>query len=131
VVVNTQVYKAMLGPFYSALQQKLYFDVVYEAVIIRPYMALADLLAVVDRSGIDGAVNGVARGWVVFTGLAATFDRSVIDGAVNGVATLSKRAGSALRSLQAGRLQGYQRLVLSAVVVFMLYVVLYVVVKGA
>jgi hypothetical protein len=55
----------------------------------------------------------------------------VIDGAVNGLAALSKRSGATLRSLQTGRLQGYQRLVLSAVVLFMLCLVLYVVVKGA
>ncbi|HEY5540622.1 MAG TPA: NADH-quinone oxidoreductase subunit L [Coriobacteriia bacterium] len=131
VVVNTQAYKAIMGPFYAALQQKLYFDIAYDSAIVKPYIAVTHLLAVVDRSGIDAAVNGVAAGWVAFAAAAAAFDRVVIDGAVNGLATLSKRAGTALRSLQTGRLQGYQRLVLSAVVLFMLYLVLYVVVKGA
>jgi NADH-quinone oxidoreductase subunit L len=131
VVVNTQVYKTALGPVYHALEQKLYFDLTYDRLFIKPYFVLTALLAVVDRSAIDGVVNGAANGWVMLADAAAAFDRIVIDGAVNGLATLAKLAGGALRSLQTGRIQGYQRLVLSAVVLFMLYLVLYVVVKGA
>ena len=131
VVVNTQAYKRVLGPVYGALHQKLYFDAFYESVVIRPYMALAGLLAAFDGSGIDAVVNGVAKGWVMLATGAAVFDRLVIDGAINGLATLAQSSGAVLRKLQAGRLQGYQRLVLSAVVVFMLYLVIYAVVKGA
>ena len=131
VVINTGAYKQLLGPIYGALQQKLYFDLVYEVLIIRPFMRGADLLAIFDLKGIDAVPNGVARGWVLFSTGAAVFDRVVIDGAVNGLATVSKYAGSRLRELQTGRLQGYQRLVLSAVVILMLYLVFYVVVKGA
>jgi NADH-quinone oxidoreductase subunit L len=131
VVVNTHVYKRRLGWIYSALEQKLYFDVVYDAVIIKPYVALANVLWAADRNVIDAAPNGVAKGWVLVSGAAAAFDRVVIDGAVNGLATLAKRSGEQLRRIQTGRLQGYQRLVLSAVVVFMLYLVIYAVVKGA
>ena len=131
VVVNTAATKRRLGPIYSALQQKLYFDRAYETVIIKPYIVLADLLWAADRNGIDGVVNGVAKGWVAATSAAATFDRVVIDGAVMGLAALSKRAGETLRKLQTGRLQSYQRLALSAAVAFMIYLVIYAVVKGA
>jgi NADH-quinone oxidoreductase subunit L len=131
VVVNTVMYKNLMGPLYVALQQKLYFDTAYELLIIRPYVRLADGAWWFDRTAIDGAVNGVARGWVLFSAGSAFFDRVVIDGAINGLATVAKWAGSTLRDLQTGRLQGYQRMVLSALVVFMLYLVIYVVVKGA
>jgi NADH-quinone oxidoreductase subunit L len=131
VVVNTQAFKTVMGPLYSVLQHKLYFDVVYDSVFIKPYFVLTEALDMFDRSGIDAVVNGAAQGWVMAAGAAAFFDRVVIDGAVNGLAMLSKRSGAALRSVQTGRLQGYQRLVLSAVVLFMLCLVLYVVVKGA
>jgi len=131
VVVNTQAYKRLFRPVYRALQEKLYFDHMYDRVFIWPYMALANVLAVFDRSAIDGVVNGVAKGWMLFSDSAAAFDRLIIDGAVNGLATLTKKTGTLLRSLQTGKLQGYQRLVLSAVVLFMLYLVIYVVVKGA
>ena len=131
VVVNTVYYKQLMGPFYEALQRKLYFDIAYDYLVIKPYVDMADRMAWIDRNVIDAAVNGVSSWWVLLSTGAATFDRVVIDGAVNGLVTLAKAAGVRARTLQTGRLQGYQRLVLSAVVVFMLYLVLYVAVKGA
>ena len=55
------------------------------------------------------------------------FDINVVDGAVNGLATGAKRVGAVARKLQSGRIQSYQRLVVGALVLLMLYVVL----KGA
>jgi len=131
VVVNTRAHKERLGVIYSALRQKLYFDTAYEVIIIRPFMFLAGLLSAFDGRAIDGAVNGVSRGWIVASSVSWSFDGRVIDGAVNGIATLSRHAGTSLRKLQSGRLQSYQRLALSALVVLMLCLVIYVVVKGA
>jgi len=131
VVINTRVVKARMAGLYWALDQKLYFDLAYESIFIRPFMALTTALAWFDTRVIDGIVNAVSNGWILTTALSWRFDSSVIDGAVNGVATLSKRAGASLRNLQSGRLQSYQRLVLSALVALMLGLVIYVVVKGA
>jgi NADH-quinone oxidoreductase subunit L len=131
VVVNTGAYKRILGPVYAALSQKFYFDTVYDIAIIKPYMSLTKGLWTFDGTVIDGVVNGVAKGWVAVTEICATIDRVVIDGAVNGLASLSRKSGDMLRRIQTGRLQSYQRLILSAVVVLMLYLVLYAVVKGA
>jgi len=41
-------------------RKKLYFDSVYESVLMRPGQYLARALVYVDGRGIDGAVNGVA-----------------------------------------------------------------------
>jgi len=131
VVVNTRVYKDRLGLAYGALTQKLYFDAAYEILFIKPFIFFAGLLAVFDSRVIDGIVNGVARGWIRVSSVSWSFDGIVIDGAVNGIATLSRQAGTSLRKLQSGRLQSYQRLVLSALVVLMVCLVIYVVVKGA
>jgi NADH-quinone oxidoreductase subunit L len=127
VVVNTTVYKERHSRLYRALGQKLYFDAAYDAVFIRPFIALADLLFKFDRTAVDGVVNGAASGFVASTAVAQRFDKGVIDGAVNGIATLTRRVGQDLRSLQTGRLQSYQRLILAAVVLLMAYLVL----KGA
>jgi len=127
VVVNTHVYKERHSRIYRALGQKFYFDAAYDAVFIRPFMALAGMLFGFDRTAIDGVVNGAASGFVASTATAQRFDKGVIDGAVNGIATLTRRAGKNLRSLQTGRLQSYQRLILAAVVLLMAYLVL----KGA
>lgn len=127
VVVNTRAYKQRMGLTYGALTQKLYFDTVYEVVFIKPFMLTAEMFAWFDRTIVDGVVNGAARGFVLMTSASWKFDGSIVDGAVNGIGSLSRMAGGRLRKLQTGRLQSYQRLVLGAVVVFMLYLV----VKGA
>lgn len=124
VVVNTRVWKLRLGYLYAALSQKLYFDLTYEFFFVRGYFALSQLSAVFDIKAVDRVVNGAARAWVRATGAAWRFDGFVIDGAVNGLAKLSRRAGSVLRGLQTGRLQSYQRLVIGALVLLMLYFVL-------
>jgi NADH-quinone oxidoreductase subunit L len=127
VVINTRAYKERMGIAYGALVQKLYFDTAYDAVVIKPYMLFAEVLMWFDRNVIDGVVNAVARGFVLLTSASWKFDGAIIDGAVNGVGSLSRSVGGRLRGLQTGRLQSYQRLILAAVVVFMLYLV----VKGA
>jgi NADH-quinone oxidoreductase subunit L len=127
IVVNTRVYKQRFAWIYGALHSKLYFDAAYEAIFIHPYMAAADLLARFDHSGIDAVVNGVGKGWVLFASGAWRFDTDFIDSAVNGLAVVSKSAGRRLRTLQSGRLQSYQRLILAAVVLLMVFLV----VKGA
>ena len=131
VVVNTRVYKDRFGLAYLALQQKLLFDLAYEVLFIRPFMRAADWMWQFDARAIDAVVNLAGKAWVVLAAWSWRFDGRVIDGIVNGLASLTRNTGSGLRSLQSGRLQSYQRLVLSAVIVFMLYLVLYVVVKGA
>jgi len=120
-----------MGLVYTALSQKLYFDLAYEVLFIRPYILACRLLASFDLNVIDGAVNAVARGWVIVSSLSWRIDGTVIDGAVNGIASLARESGTGLRKLQSGRIQNYQRLVFSAVVALMLCVVIYVVVKGA
>lgn len=50
-------------PGYQRLAfNKFYVDELYQLAIVKPGRMLADGLAVIDRRGIDGAVNGVARG---------------------------------------------------------------------
>ena len=67
---------------YQASYHKFYMDEFYDAAVIRPVMAFAMWLwTFVDVKVIDGAVNGLARGWDVF--------------------------GRRLRPLQTGRAQSY------------------------
>jgi len=122
VVVNTRRWKARLGNIYGMISQKFYFDLTYDFIFVRGYFALAALLAWFDVNVVDRVVNGAAAAWSVFARVAWRFDAVVIDGAVNGLATFSRSAGRALRGLQTGRLQSYQRLVVGAVVILMLYV---------
>ncbi len=123
VVVNTRVWKERFGYAYSALSLKLYFDLTYDYLFVQGFMSLSEKLAVFDHRVIDGVVNGAARGWVIASGGSWRFDQYVIDGAVNALATVSRKAGTQLRRIQTGRLQSYQRLVLAAVVLLMVYLV--------
>lgn len=46
----------------KVLQNKWYIDELYDAVIVKPLLKLADVLKnVVEKSGIDGIVNGVGK----------------------------------------------------------------------
>ncbi|MDT8434719.1 MAG: NADH-quinone oxidoreductase subunit L [Anaerosomatales bacterium] len=127
LVLNTRSLKERSGHAYTVLTQKYYFDVTYEHFIIRPYMRAAESLSRFDGSAVDGAVNGAAGAWKRLTEVAWSFDGRVIDGFVNGVARAARASGGALRRIQAGRVQTYQRSVLGALVLLMLWIV----VKGA
>ncbi len=61
VVVNTRIYKERYSKLYGALVQKLFFDLVYEKAVIRPFFWFADLFAAFDRRVIDAVVNLVAE----------------------------------------------------------------------
>ncbi len=70
------------APAQKVLEHKYYVDELYDAAILKPLGRLAKLSAdVVDRLGIDGAVNGIARG--------------------------AKASGQRLRVLQDGDIQTY------------------------
>jgi len=49
-------------PAYKLLYNKYYMDDIYGALVERGVLGLSSLFARFDRSGIDGVVNGVARG---------------------------------------------------------------------
>jgi NADH-quinone oxidoreductase subunit L len=108
--LDTEAVKARFPRTYRAFRNKFYFDLFYDRVFVRGFVALAGWLTRFDATAIDGVVNGAASLWSRTSRVAWKFDRSVIDGAVNGVGSLVARAGARLRGLQAGEVQGYQRL---------------------
>jgi NADH-quinone oxidoreductase subunit L len=122
--VSTQALKQRAGYAYNALQQKLYFDLLYENLIVYPYVRLAEAMGRFDTKVIDGAVNGAASLWTSVSQAGEWFDQRVVDGAVNGVATLVQAAGDRVRRLQVGRVQTYQRAMLAALIVLMIVTVL-------
>jgi len=95
---------------FSALAHAFYIDVLYAATIVRLNTALAHLSAWFDRWIWNGAVQTVS--YIVLG--AAWVDNFIDNCAVNaafdeGCTTVS-RGGRALSLLQAGRVQGYLRL---------------------
>ena len=69
----------------------------------------------------------VCQGDIIETAADGQVGIRFIDGTVNGIARAVRYVGSRARTIQSGRVQTYQRLVVGAVVLLMLLVVL----KGA
>lgn len=126
-VLNTGILKQRAGLGYTVIVRKFYFDTIYEYLAIRPYLQATEALSRFDRERVDGVVNGVAASWRRLTDAAWTFDTRVIDRLVNDTARAVRVAGANMRRIQAGGVQTYQRYVLGALVLFMLWIV----VKGA
>jgi NADH-quinone oxidoreductase subunit L len=94
-------------PLHNFLQNKWYFDELYDATVINGSKAFARGLAWFDLHVVDGLVNLVAQLGVFVSFLVGKFDDYVVDGAVNGVASATIGGGSVLRRLQTGKLYHY------------------------
>jgi NADH-quinone oxidoreductase subunit L len=96
-----------LKPLHNFLQNKWYFDELYEATVVDGSKALSRGLAWFDNNVVDGLVNLSAQLGVFASFLVGKFDDYVVDGAVNGLASATTGSGSLLRRLQTGKLYHY------------------------
>jgi NADH-quinone oxidoreductase subunit L len=97
------------GALAAAARRQLYANELLRRVVQRPLLALARITDVVERRGVDAAVDGVGH-----AGLAAArgqdwIERRAIDAAVDGAARAIGRGGDDLRRVQSGRLYEYLR----------------------
>jgi NADH-quinone oxidoreductase subunit L len=105
--INPDRVAERLKPLHKFLQNKWYFDELYEATAVNGSKALSRGLGWFDNNVVDGLVNLTARLGVFLSYLIGLFDNGVVDGAVNGVATVTIGSGSVLRRLQTGKLYHY------------------------
>ncbi len=101
-----------LRPFHALLVRRLYIDDAYNLVFVRSTLALARLFARFDLEGVDGVVNALGRGTVVFSYIQGWIDKYVVDGVVNAIAWLTGASGFVFRYLQEGTVQFYLLLAL-------------------
>jgi len=94
-------------PLHNFLQNKWYFDELYEATVVDGSKALSRGLSWFDMHVVDGLVNLSAQLGVFASFLVGKFDDYVVDGAVNGLASATTGSGSLLRRLQTGKLYHY------------------------
>jgi NADH-quinone oxidoreductase subunit L len=94
-------------PGFTLLQNKYYVDEIYQATFVRAFMGLRLVFAEMDRTIVDGIVNGVSVAARGVSWTAGAIDKYVVDGAVNFVADGTLAAGVKLRTLQTGRIQNY------------------------
>jgi len=97
-----------LGPVYTLLKNKYYFDELYQLIIIRPTLWLGKACAKFDRVVIDAIVNAVgAFGRWLASWLKQAIDNPIVDGAVNGVGKVTAWCGEFMRATQTGQVQNY------------------------
>jgi NADH-quinone oxidoreductase subunit L len=92
---------------YDLLANKWYFDELYSALIVRPSLIVAQGITWVDKTLIDGFLDGSARWTYKTASINGEFDNRVIDGLVNWIAGFTYKIGDSLRSVQTGWLRGY------------------------
>jgi NADH-quinone oxidoreductase subunit L len=108
----------VLGPVWTALQQRLYIDAFYMRAIVYPVRdKLSASVYWFNQNILDGIVNGVAAATRGVSQLVNLFDRDVIDGTVNGLAGTAGFSGGLLKYIQSGNVQRYMAFLFVGVIV--------------
>ncbi len=120
--------RRMLGPVFTLLENKYYVDELYQAIIIKPYTAIAAFIA--EKVDWDfwhdffhdkvlfGAFNGLA--WL----LSKLLDTHVIDGFANGLAEGTQELAQSVRRIQTGYVRNYALSVFAGVILIIGYLIL-------
>ena len=90
----------------------------YDATVISGTFGAGKGLWAVDRTVVDGAVNGTARLTVIGSWFSGLTDRTVVDGLVNLVGRIVQESSLAFRRVQTGLVQNYALLMLFGVFAF-------------
>ncbi|MCW5875959.1 MAG: NADH-quinone oxidoreductase subunit L [Anaerolineales bacterium] len=116
---QTDPLRKALGPIYNLLENKYYFDELYERLFVKPSQAFSEAFSYrfLDGQVIDGLLHRAARGAMALGGLFRDkFEIPVIDGVADKTADITQTVGRVLRHIQTGQVQQY--LLLVALVVF-------------
>ena len=100
------------------LSHKYYVDELYGATVIAATWNSARALWTVDRTVVDGAVNGTGRLTIISSWLSGLTDKRVVDGLVNLVGRIVQEGSHVSRRLQTGLVQTYALLMLFGVFAF-------------
>jgi NADH-quinone oxidoreductase subunit L len=119
-VGEVEPFERWLGPVFTLLKNKYYIDELYQLIIIRPVVWLANRVFDFDnRWVIDPLVNLVGKIGRVASDITRVFDTVAVDEIfVEGTAKAFNAFGGWLRQTQTGRAQNY--LLVVAVTVLML-----------
>ncbi len=106
---------------YKLVLNKYYVDEIYQALVVRPLLALNEILAAFDQLVIDGFVNFLGKCTRALSTISGFFDKTFVDGAVNLVSDTTIAAGGQLRKIQTGRIQNYLYVAMAGVLVLMIW----------
>jgi NADH-quinone oxidoreductase subunit L len=110
-----------IGPLYTFLLRKWYFDELYHATFVRGAIGISKAFRWFDNVIIDGVVNGSAYITKITSFTSGKFDNIVVDGIVNLVGYITGFFGLVTRKFQTGKVQTYIMFVLIGVMVLFYY----------
>jgi len=102
--------KVALGPIHTLLNNKYYFDELYDKVFVRPAYWIADTFTnqILDQGIIDGILHFIAR---IASGIGVIlrnyFDKPIVNGFGDFVGEGVKKVGRSIKIIQTGRVQQY------------------------
>jgi NADH-quinone oxidoreductase subunit L len=107
---QTDPIRRVLGPIYTLLEHKYYFDELYDFLFVRPAKWFAEQFTYMflDRTVIDGILHRFAR--IAFSLgriFRNNFDAPVINGFGDFTASVTQSFGRLLRRIQTGEVQQY------------------------
>lgn len=106
------------------LYEAFYFDRLISLVVERPVLLLAATTQHTDRRWIDGALHTLAYAYAIIAHVAGWVDRSIIDGVVNGAAWSAKTIGNVTRRFQRKGVQLYVFWAVFALIIFIIWTLL-------
>jgi NADH-quinone oxidoreductase subunit L len=107
--------------FYKLSFNKFYFDEIYSRLIIRPFVALGNVLFKFDATVIDGTVNGTGHATVFLSRVKQWIDTYIVDAAVNFMGTLVYFLNSITKRIQTGFVQNYLLIAFLALIAFLIF----------
>ena len=110
----------LLGPIWTVLKNKYYFDELYDFLFVRPAKWMAEDFAIwMDTDVIDGILHGIASvGPILGTFFRNYIDKPIINGFGDWIADTTRKLGVGLRVIQTGRIQQYMLMALVSLVAF-------------
>jgi NADH-quinone oxidoreductase subunit L len=120
--------RGLIGGIFTGMENKWWVDELYEAILLKPYIALSRFLAeVVDWRFwhdwfhdvlIVGGYNALTRL------LSVRIDLGIIDGIANGLAAVTQRLAGEMRRIQTGYVRNYALSVFIGAIVILGYLIL-------
>jgi NADH-quinone oxidoreductase subunit L len=109
-----------LQPLYQMSWHKWWFDELYDAVFVRPTLAISGFVArTLDRGLIDSFLHFWAYAYRALSAAVAIFgDKFLIDGTVDGIAERTWDLGLSMRTVQTGRVRQYVMFIVVGTIVF-------------
>lgn len=116
-VINPNDIRRQFPQVYDFLVDKWRFDVLYDAMFVRPVHIVSAWCADFDKKVLDAILHASASITLVVSHWDRMFDENMVDGLVNMVGNTTRSIGYSLRVVQTGRLRQYVMWIAVGVVV--------------